>query len=123
MSIIPEPKCSLYMYEDDSLRVFVNQLTKEITFSISDVAEVLGYPDQKRMTRCLDDSECKTVTLQSKQQYKYHVQVMTFLGLAHAILNRCMPELNTPKEQQLARYFFNWVLHDVVPRELGTSYE
>lgn len=70
MSIIPEPKCSLYMYEDDSLRVFVNQLTKEITFSISDVAEVLGYPDQKRMTRCLDDSECKTVTLQSKQQSK-----------------------------------------------------
>lgn len=114
--------CSLYLYDEDSLRVFVNERTHDIAFAEDDVANILWHGCVREMTKYLDDTERIKVTCKSgtENQYLYHeVKAITFLGLAHAVLNRMMKPVNSVQAAQNADEFFSWVTHRVVPKELA----
>lgn len=109
--------CSLYMYGEDSVRIFKDKRTGEVLFALDDVARALDHDSAQEMTkfwRKEDEQEIRLVVADKEYPFSCKVKCLTMLGVAHAVLNRVQVQVNTSKEINNASYFWAWIQDKLV---------
>lgn len=98
-------KCSRYLFDEDSIRVFTDAKGK-VYFSSYDVANALWYGGPQDFYNCLEDGEHGVVVATSSTDVDH--EVLTLLGVAHIVLNKAWPRVNLSPAAKNALAFWDF---------------
>lgn len=98
--------CELYMYGEDSVRVFHSEGSGEVYFGMYGVANALWYGGIEDFYGFLEGYEHVVIAAQDSTDVDH--AALTTLGVAHCVLNRAWTEQNLAPSTENALAFWEF---------------